>query len=128
MRNFLNELDGIFYENYWNNLEPGVQYIDPIPNRTPTIFGRLTNSSLSWFDSTADWRKLYDNPDPYSINSAGYAYVYLDRQYWDELSPSAHLLLKDSCVKLLFEAVRPDPKDLTRDDFRRLFDIRDCHH
>ena len=63
MRN-LNQLDGIFYENYWNNLEPGVQIFDPIPNRTPTIFGRLTNSSLSWFDSTADWRKLYDNPDP----------------------------------------------------------------
>ncbi len=124
---FINELDGIFYENFWNNLEPGAQIFDPIPNRTPTIFGRLTNSSLSWFDTTADWQKLYDNPDPYTINSAGFAYVYLDRQYWDELSPSAHLSLKDSCIKLLFEVVRPDPRDLTRDDFRRLLDIRGCH-
>jgi hypothetical protein len=124
---FLDSLDGVFYERYWNKLETGALIFAPIPNRAPTIFGRFTKSSTTWFNTTTEWQSLFDRPDPYLLNKTGFSYVYLDRQYWDGLTVAAQQLLENPCVHLLQEAVEPDPKDLTHDDFRRLLDIRNCH-
>ncbi len=125
---FLGDLDGAVYEKYWNKLEPGALIFDPIPNRAPTILGRLTKSSDDWYTYKPEWEALTLNPNPYSLQEYGFSYVYVDSDYWEKLPPADQNSFNNACVKLIEEFSQPDQRDLTRIEFRRLLDIRDCHH
>ena len=117
---FIKQPDVTVFQQYWNKLEPGALVFDPEPNRAVTVFGRLTDSSLSWFETKPEWEALVANPDPYSARAQGYSYLYFDQAYWDSLSPAAQSALSSKCVILMTEV------DTLHGDSRRLLDIRTC--
>jgi hypothetical protein len=61
-------------------------------------------------------------PDPYAIHTAGFDFIYLDKNYWDHLDGDYQEMLLDPCVVLVDEVQR------TRypEDFRKLLDISAC--
>ena len=118
---FLNELDGRMFKYYWNKLEPGALVFDPSPSRAPTVFGRATNSSLTWFDEKPAWKQLAAAPDPVKIKAAGFDYIYLDNLYWGNLDFASRDLLNGPCVKVIQEY------ENSMHETRRLLDIRACH-
>ena len=46
---FITPLDAKVSQEYWNKLESRALIFDPVVYRGPTIFGRFTNSSPSWY-------------------------------------------------------------------------------
>jgi hypothetical protein len=118
---FLNELDGRMFKYYWDKLEPGALVFDPTPSRAPTVFGRATNSSLTWFDEKPAWKQLAAAPDPVKIKAAGFDYIYLDNLYWGNLDFASRDLLNGPCVKVIQEY------ENSMHETRRLLDVRACH-
>ena len=51
----------------------------------PTLFGRATYSSLTWYEQKPAWKQLVAAPDPLAIKSAGFDYIYFDNLYWGDL-------------------------------------------
>jgi hypothetical protein len=117
---FLSDLDVAVARDYWNKLEPGALVFDSLPVRAPTIFGRPTRSSTTWYESTQEWEALLRSPDPFILNGAGFSYLYVDQQYWDTLTKVIQTKLQSPCVTLLKEY-----KDWSG-DFRWLMDIGQC--
>ena len=117
---YLNELDGRMFKYYWNKLEPGALVFDPSPSRAPTVFGRATDSSLTWFDEKPAWQALAAAPDPVKIKAAGFDYIYLDNIYWGNLDFASRDLLNGPCVKVVQEY------ENSMRETRRLLDIRAC--
>ncbi|MEJ5201230.1 MAG: hypothetical protein WHV66_03255 [Anaerolineales bacterium] len=118
---FIDVLDAQMMQRHWNSLETDALIFDPISYRAPTVFGRFTNSNITWYRSKPEWEKLTETPDPYAIRSAGFDYIYLDQKYWDQIGAKGRKLIEDSCVKV-FDEVRAKRTD----EFRRLLDIRNC--
>ncbi len=117
---FLNELDGRMFKYYWDKLEPGALVFDPSPSRAPTVFGRATDSSLTWFEEKPAWKQLAAAPDPVKIKAAGFDYIYLDNLYWGNLDFASRDLLNGACVKVVQEY------ENSMHETRRLLDIRAC--
>jgi len=117
---FLNELDGRMFKYYWDKLEPGALIFDPSPSRAPTVFGRATDSSLTWFDEKPAWKQLAAAPDPVKIKAAGFDYIYLDNLYWGNLDFASRDRLNSPCVKVVQEY------ENSMHETRRLLDIRAC--
>lgn len=117
---FITDLDARMYKNYWNRLEPAALVFDPDPFRAPTVLGRPTNSSVTWFQKKREWEVLADAPDPVDLRAAGYRYVYLDNKYWDQLPERYQARLNDPCVQVI--QVYEDWKH----DWRSLLDIGGC--
>jgi hypothetical protein len=124
---YLTSLDVQVARNYYDRLEPGAMIFDPVPSRAPTVLGRPTDSSLTWYDTTPQWRKLRATPDLHALRAAGYDYALLDKRYWDGLSDAARASLQDACVKTVFKYDDPSksPQAPPR-DFRWLLDLRQC--
>lgn len=121
---FLSVLDAQMTNRYWNRLEPGVLIFDPITSRAPTIFGRPTDSNLTWYTEKPEWVQLAKEADPYSLRAYGFSYAYLDRKYWDEFNGEVQKAWEeDDCVHLVDQVEYAGPYD-----FRRLYDIRNCIH
>jgi hypothetical protein len=121
---FLTDMDGRFFKDYWNRLSPPSAWIlDPDSSRSPTIFGRQANSLINWGVNTPEYDALLKNPDPYELNAAGYQYVYADKDYWKQYSAQ----LDQPCVKVLqtIEGVE-QLRSGSVPDFRRLADISEC--
>jgi hypothetical protein len=120
--NFLNDLDAKAQQDYWNRLEEGVLVFDPLPYRSPVVFGRPTKSSAAnQYQESQAWQALKDHPSPQSLWAFGFSYAYLDQQYWDSLPVEIQVQLQDSCMILLKEYIQVFPKD-----FRRLYDLKGC--
>jgi hypothetical protein len=119
---FITDLDARMMRCCWNRLEPGSVVFDPTPWRAPTILGRPTNSSLTWFEKKAGWLELYDHPDPSTLHNAGFSYFYFDREYWEDRDPNDRKHFDAACVVQVAEFVEP-----ATGDYRRLLDIRTCH-
>lgn len=118
---FMDTLDAQMIRKYWNRLEQDALIFDPISSRAPTVFGRYTDSNLTWYVSKPEWEALVEAPDPAAIHQAGFDYIYLDDKYWDQIGPKYQALLKQSCVHLVEEIqAKRTP------EFRRLYDIRSC--
>jgi hypothetical protein len=123
---FLNALDAQMASRYWDKLEPDALIFDATPSRAPTVFGRFTSSSFTWYIPKPDWRALRDDLDPFRVRAAGYDYIYMDGDYWSRLTPEEKDALGSSCVKVTADVEGlPSPDDHTI-DFRRLYDIRAC--
>lgn len=120
LSNFISDLDARMYKNYWNQLEPGALVFDSDPYRAPTVFGRPTNSSTTWFETKPEWKVLAAAPDPVDLRAAGFRYVYLDNRYWDQLPQRYQERLSDPCVQVV--QVYEDWKH----DSRTLLDIGGC--
>lgn len=124
---FLRDLDVQVMRDYYNRLETNALIFDPIPPRAPTLFGRYTDSSQTWYVPKEAWLTWAADPDPYTLRAAGFDYAYLDAPYWDDLSDRDRDRLQDACVQRVFEytGYRNMPEDY-RPDFRWLLDLRDC--
>jgi hypothetical protein len=123
---FITPMDAKMSQTYWDHLRPGALVFDPVVFRGPTVFGRFTNSSPSWYTRSAAWQALRDAPDPSKLRSAGFQYIYLDRDYWDGLTSAQQEPLIGPCVVQIAQVDGiHSPEDYTK-DFRRLLDISGC--
>ncbi len=124
---FITPMDARMSQDYWNRLDPGYWVLDPVVYRAPTVFGRFTNSSPSWYTRTDAWQALIDAPDPYRVRAQGFGYMYFDSDYWNGLSAAQQLALGAPCVHQIaqVDGIHSE-KDYSK-DFRRLLDIRSCH-
>ncbi len=115
------ERDAELSSRYWNRLESGAQILDPIPHRAITLFGLGGGKAyLDFFMALAEWRALLDDPDPFTIASAGYGYMYIDQEWWSTLSREERDRFKHPCVRLVNSNAGKGV------GMRRLLDIRSC--
>jgi hypothetical protein len=120
---FVDDPDALMSKAYWNNLEEGAWIMDlSYPFRPPTLFGRGTGPAYqNAYRLLPEFEDLISNPDPISLARAGYAYMYVDRKTWQELSERQRAAFEKACVRIVAE-------QKTVKDFRRLFDIQDCQN
>jgi hypothetical protein len=123
---FISELDARMTARHWNRLESDVLVFDPVVFRAPTVLGRPTRSSPSWYARTDEWELLQRSADPREIEKAGFGYMYYDGQFWEQLSAEQQAALTQPCVKRVdrTDGVRGET-DYTK-DFRVLLDIHAC--
>jgi hypothetical protein len=117
---FLTDLDVLIQRDYWNKLEKDALVFDTITARAPTIFGRATDSNITWYQSKPEWNKLNEAPRPADLRAYGFSYAYFDNKYWDSLPIDVQKSLQDPCVKVVEEV-----EDWKHDN-RKLLDIRSC--
>jgi len=123
---FISDLDVKVTDKYWNKLKPGSLVLDPSPYQGPTIFGRATDSSVTWYAPKPEWQALLANPDPHQIHAQGYDYFYFGIDYWNQLTPLQQAALQQPCAKKLFEVDGIHSLTDYRKDFRRLLDVSAC--
>lgn len=123
---FITQLDAKVAAEHWNELSPGSLVFDPLVFRAPTVFGRPTRSAPSWYTRSDAWEHLRDEANPQAISDAGFDYIYLDGEYWEQLTPEQHEMLEGECVVPLWQVDGTRSEDDYRKDFRRLVDIRGC--
>ena len=121
---FVTDMDAAFYQKYWDRLSPPSAWVlDPISQRSATIFGRQSDALVGWGVSKPEYVALLENPDPYQLSAAGYRYVYADKEYWKQYDAQ----LEQACVRVLetIEGVKV-ARSGAAPDFRRLADISEC--
>ncbi len=123
---FISDLDVKMTDKYWNKLKPGSLVLDPSPYQGPTIFGRATDSSVTWYLPKPEWQALLANPDPRQIHAQGYDYFYFGIDYWNQLTPQQQAALQQTCVRKLYEVDGIHSLTDYRKDFRRLLDVSTC--
>ena len=123
---FISDLDVKVTDKYWNKLKPGSLVLDPSTYQGPTIFGRATDSSVTWYVPKPEWQALLANPDPQQIHAQGYDYFYFGIDYWNQLTLQQQAALQQACVKKLFEVDGIHSLTDYRKDFRRLLDVSAC--
>jgi len=112
---FLDQRDVQMYNQYWNKLEPGALIFDPIPYRSPVVFGRFTKVGGIWDEYDPNWLSLVDEPDLALIRARGFDYIYYDQSYYAK----NRTYLDNPCGRLI--------KELKIDDsWRRLIEIKSC--
>ena len=123
---FLTPLDARISREYWNKLDPEALVFDPVVFRAPTVFGRFTDSSPSWYARDPGWQSLAAAPDPRAIHAAGFDYMYFDKDYWDNLSAAQQAALSASCIRQVAQVDGIHSEQDYSKDFRRLIDISAC--
>ena len=121
---FITDMDAQFYEDYWNRLSPASAWVlDPDVAHRPYLCGARRIRSSTGGSTNRNTARLLQNPDPYTLNAAGYGYVYADKDYW-KLHASQ---LGQPCVRVLktVEGVK-QAHGGSVPDFRRLADISGC--
>lgn len=116
---FIRNEDLAVYQKYWNRLPADALIFDAWPERAPTIFGRPTRSSISWFKDDPEWLLMKEDVSVENLRSAGYTHVYFSLQDWEGLTDETRAGYKQPCVKLM-------EKLQVEDRGRRLFDISTC--
>jgi hypothetical protein len=117
---FMTELDAKTEQKYWNKLDRNAMVFDPIPYRAVVIFGRAVEVGSTWYDYDPKWEAFYQKPDPVELHKAGYDYVYVDEDYWNDQTIRAFSYLSNPCVRQM-EALKMWP-EITR----KMFDISKC--
>lgn len=123
---FITPMDAKMSQEYWDKLEPEALVFDPSVFRAPTVFGRFTDSSPTWYLQSPEWQALVDSADPVRIRAAGYDYMYFGIDYWERLSSAQQALLQSPCVRQVAEVDGIRSENDYRKDFRRLLDVRNC--
>jgi hypothetical protein len=121
---FITDMDARFHERYWDRLAPPAAWVfDPGYSRSQTVFGRQADSLARWGVFTPEFLALVEDPDPYRLNSAGYSYLYADKDYWKQHDSQ----LAQPCVNVLetIEGAR-ETRTGSAPDFRQLADISEC--
>jgi hypothetical protein len=117
---YLDALDAGMSQAWWDRLEPGAQVLDPSPSRAVTVFGRASTAHDSIYVPLPEWEALIAGPDPTRAAQQGYSYVYLDQEWWNELSEDQRLALEQPCVVVV------ESREVEGVGIRRLLDIREC--
>jgi hypothetical protein len=118
---FLNHLDAQMTKRYWGHLPQDANIFDFSPSRAVTVFGRATNSHFSWYVPKPGWKDLTENPQPRLLAQAGFTHAYFDYSDWRKLSVQQQAAWQDACVVLVEEL-----NDVDTEQFRRLYDLRNC--
>jgi hypothetical protein len=118
---FIDGLDAGYTVDYWNQLPAGAQVLDRIPERSVTIFGRITRANSGIYEHLPEWEALIANPDPILIASAGYDYVYMDKIWWDNLTPKQKSNFMIPCIDII------DARQQNNNsNYRLLVDVSSC--
>ncbi len=117
---YLQYQESDFSKPYWNRLEPDAQILDSIPERAVLLFGRASYAAEDVYQRSPAWEALIANPDPASVVSAGYSYVYMDQNWWQGLSPRVQAAYSQPCVQLVAE------KKLAGSLDRKLYNVEAC--
>jgi sensor domain CHASE-containing protein len=119
---FIEKIDIPMSSKYWNQLEPAAQVLDWKPERAVTLFGRISKVRSDIYVTLPEWQVLMADPTPQKAAQGGFSYIYMDDQWWDDLSPAQRETYQQPCVRLVDEVrYSKDGKD-----FRRLYDIQSC--
>ena len=117
---FIEPLDAKIMREYWNKLDPLYMVFDPGRMRSAVLFGHPSDVGFDWLTNKPKWIEFFNNPDPTSLQKAGFGYLYSDGNYLKSLPPSVGKRLESPCVKVLADY---------KDDFggeRILLDVRVC--
>ena len=117
---FADSADARISRMYWDALEPNAEIFDPTSFRSVTLFGRAVRSHESLYRKMDSWLRLVRNPDVFAIAGAGYSHIYVDEEWWTELTEVQRTSFEDPCVERL--AAVEDPTS----GIRWLFDIETC--
>jgi hypothetical protein len=116
---FLTNMDVSMSDRFWNKLEKDALIFDAVMYRAPTVLGRFTNSSITWYSIKPEWGVLLKEPYPKKIRAAGYSYAYMDNFYFRNLSSDIQQAWNAPCVKVTGEIV-------VEGLWRRLYNIQAC--
>ena len=118
----IEEMDAMFCKSYWNRLEAGSHVLDPAtPFRPSVLFASATGPAYKdLYNPFPEFLELLQSADPQKIAQAGYAYIYLNKGTWQQMTPEEKDRFQSPCVKTIVEE-----RDGTG-DFRRLLDVRAC--
>ena len=114
------------HKEYWDRLEPDALVFDTLPARAVTVFGRYTDSNVTWYLPKESWIALAQNPFPRDLRAAGFDYFYFNLENWETFSPEIRAALENSCVKLVAETTGLRSETDFRKSWSRLVDIRGC--
>jgi len=117
---YINITDAQLSRQLWNRLPANSLVFDRQPSRSVTLFGQPTVAYEDVYKPLPQWSKLVDDPNPKAIAQAGYAFVYVDRDWWEQMTSEQHTAFQQPCVKTFAQQVPVDG------DFRRLLDVRSC--
>jgi len=119
------DLDSAIVKEVWDRLPPGSEVFDPFPWRATMITGRLTRvvqGNMSYnYGHSQEWEALRANPSVERFLANGFRYVYIDENWWKELSEAARASLRAPCVQVVTEHVGSE-----RGNFRRLVNLDQC--
>jgi hypothetical protein len=118
---YIDGLDAAFSVDYWDKLPAGAQVLDRFPERAVTVFGRIARASSGIYDPLPEWQALIADPKPANIAAAGYDYIYMDRMWWDALTPAQQAYFSQPCVDIMDERTQDNGKNI-----RLLIDISAC--
>jgi hypothetical protein len=117
---YINITDAQLSRQLWDRLPANSLVFDRQPSRSVTLFGQPTVAFEDVYKPLPQWSKLVNNPNPDTIAQAGYAFVYVDRDWWEQMTSDQHAAFQQPCVKTFAQQVPADG------DFRRLLDVRTC--
>lgn len=118
---FIDPLDVKMMEQHWDQLAEDSLVFDPLPWRAPTLFARVSDSYLTWYEVKPAWQRLQKAPYLHDLTAAGYSYLYLDETQWDALPRAVQASLQDACMVLVDEVqAKREPR------YRKLYDLRGC--
>ena len=118
-------LDSYVARDVWDRLPPEIEVFDSLPWRATMITGRLTRvvqGNMSYnYGRSVEWEALRADPSVERFLANGFRYVYIDENWWNDLSDAARASLSAPCVQVVTEHV-----DGERGDFRRLVNLDHC--
>ncbi len=122
---FVTSMDSRISQTYWNKLVPQVMVFDPIGFRSQTLFGRLSIDAIDGFHKS-QFVPYLAAPDPTELHKLGFDYIYIDKRYWDRLSPAYQQGLYASCTQVMKRLEKINSATGELSDFRVLIDITNC--
>ncbi len=122
---FVTSMDSRISQNYWDRLNPQVMVFDPIGFRGQTLFGRLSIDTIDGFP-ISKFVPYLTAPDPTELHKLGFDYIYIDKRYWDHLSPTYQQGLYASCTQVMKRLEKNNSSTGELSDFRVLINITNC--
>ncbi|MFN2119068.1 MAG: hypothetical protein ACK2T0_01585, partial [Anaerolineales bacterium] len=123
---FITPMDAKMAQEYWDKLDAKGEIFDPVVYRAPTVFGRFTDSSPTWYTRLPAWEALREAPSPNALTAAGFEYVYFGSDYWEGLTSAQRSAFDVPCVKQVAQVDGIHSESDYTKDFRRLLDIGTC--
>lgn len=117
---FVNPADSRFAKMYYDQFPEGTQILDKTPFRAVTIFGRAVRAYESVYDPLPEWSELINDPDPEKVHAAGYQYIYMNQEWWKEISKATRDKLEFGCATYVGEP------EYYKQTARWLIDLSEC--
>jgi len=118
---YIDDLDASYTADYWDKLPKDSQVLDRIPERSVTIFGHIARTNSGIYQHLPDWEALIADPVPVKIANAGFDYVYMDKVWWDRLTPTQKEKFQQPCIDIIDEREQNDGTD-----YRLLISVNAC--